>query len=104
MLSQPIRGFLTRRRGLSRAGGRPRRQISDTRPAESAGLVAAANARQLDPPVGLGFRHSQQMSLVRNNQGHGIYRMIFISRHSFPKGIWDDVARDHRRTLDMFDR
>jgi three-Cys-motif partner protein len=53
---------------------------------------------------GLGFQHSQQMPLVRNNQGHGIYRMIFISRHSFPKCIWDDVARDHRRTLDMFDR
>jgi three-Cys-motif partner protein len=53
---------------------------------------------------GLGFEHSQQMPLVRNNQGHGIYRMVFFSRHHFPKGIWDDVARDPRRTLDMFDR
>jgi three-Cys-motif partner protein len=53
---------------------------------------------------GLGFEHSQQMPLVRNNQGHGIYRMVFFSRHDFPKGIWDDVARDPRRTLDMFDR
>lgn len=52
---------------------------------------------------GLGFEHSQQMPLVRNNQGHAIYRMVFFSRHDFPKGIWDDVARDSRRTLDMFD-
>jgi three-Cys-motif partner protein len=53
---------------------------------------------------GLGFEHSQQMPLVRNNQGHAIYRMVFFSRHDFPKGIWNEVARDRRRTLDMFDR
>lgn len=51
----------------------------------------------------LGFEHSQQMPLVRNNQGHAIYRMVFFSKHDFPKGIWDDVARDTRATRDMFD-
>lgn len=51
---------------------------------------------------GLGFEHSRQMPLIRNTHGHGIYRLVFFSRHDFPKEIWDDVARDPHRTLDLF--
>lgn len=52
---------------------------------------------------GLDFKHSQQMPLVKNTQGHPIYRMVFFTRHDFPKGIWDDIARDKKGTIDMFD-
>jgi three-Cys-motif partner protein len=52
---------------------------------------------------GLGFKHSHQMPWVENNRGHRIYRMVFFARHDFPSGIWDDVARDRKGTIDMFD-
>ena len=50
---------------------------------------------------GLGFEHSREMPLVRNNQKNAIYRIVFFARHSFPKRIWSDVARGP--TLDLFD-
>ena len=43
--------------------------------------------------TGLGFEHSQEMPLVRNNEGRPIYRMVFFARHPLPKRIWGDVAR-----------
>jgi len=51
---------------------------------------------------GLDFEHSEQMPLVRNTQRHPIYRMVFFSRHDFPTGVWDDIARDRQGTIDMF--
>src|SRR6185437_13931311 len=48
---------------------------------------------------GLGFKHSAQMPTIRNTSGHGIYRLCFFSRHSFPDRIWSDVARDPNRPL-----
>lgn len=48
----------------------------------------------------LGFRHSREMPLVRNDQGGAIYRLVFFAKHAFPQRIWDDVARSQQR--DMF--
>jgi three-Cys-motif partner protein len=42
---------------------------------------------------GLGFDHSREMPLVKNEQGHGIYRMVFFARHDLPNRIWGDVAQ-----------
>lgn len=50
----------------------------------------------------LGFKHSAEMPTIQNTRGHGIYRMCFFSRHDFPKGIWDDVARGPNRSLNLF--
>jgi three-Cys-motif partner protein len=52
---------------------------------------------------GLGFNHSREMPLVRNNQGHAIYRMVFFARHDLPTRIWSDVARGPNRSLALFD-
>ena len=52
---------------------------------------------------GLDFNHSREMPLVRNNQGHAIYRMVFFARHEFPTGIWSDVARGPNRSFALFD-
>jgi hypothetical protein len=41
--------------------------------------------------------------LVRNNQGHAIYRMVFFARHDLPTRIWSDVARGPNRSLALFD-
>lgn len=49
---------------------------------------------------GLGFEHSQEMPLVRDTDGHPIYRMVFFARDALPKRIWGDVARGPN--LDLF--
>jgi three-Cys-motif partner protein len=51
----------------------------------------------------LGFEHSQEMPLVRNDRGQGIYRIVFFARHDLPKRIWSGVARGRNRNLDLFD-
>jgi len=48
----------------------------------------------------LDFEHSKAMPIVRNNEGHPIYRMVFFTRHPLPKRIWSDVARGPN--LEMF--
>jgi three-Cys-motif partner protein len=40
----------------------------------------------IDCVRGLGFEHCREMPLIRNDQGHGIYRIVFFARHAFPKG------------------
>jgi three-Cys-motif partner protein len=52
---------------------------------------------------GLGFSHSREMPMVRNNQGHAIYRMVFFARHDLPTRIWSDVARGPNKSLALFD-
>lgn len=49
----------------------------------------------------LGFSHSREMPLVRNEQGHAIYRLVFFARHDLPTRIWGDVARDRNRSFDF---
>jgi three-Cys-motif partner protein len=51
----------------------------------------------------LGFAHSREMPLIRNDQGHGIYRIVFFARHDFPTRIWNDVARGRNKSLGLFD-
>ena len=51
----------------------------------------------------LGFSHSQEMPMIRNHQGHGIYRMVFFARHDFPTRIWGDVAKGPNKALPLFD-
>lgn len=48
----------------------------------------------------LGFEHSREMPLVRNEQGAAIYRLVFFAKHAFPQKIWNDVARSPQG--DMF--
>ena len=43
-----------------------------------------------------------EMPLVRNDQGHGIYRMVFFARHDLPNRIWGDVAQGPNRSF-VFD-
>jgi three-Cys-motif partner protein len=52
--------------------------------------------------VGLGFEYSEQMPLVYNDQGVGIYRMVFFARHKLPNRIWGDVARNQGKNLELF--
>jgi len=51
----------------------------------------------------LGFEHSREMPLIRNDSGKGIYRMVFFARHDLPTRIWGDVARGPNRELNLFD-
>lgn len=51
---------------------------------------------------GLGFEYSKEMPLVRNNNGHPIYRIVFFARHDLPTRIWSDVAKGPNQTLDLF--
>lgn len=48
----------------------------------------------------LGFDHSREMPLVKNEQGNALYRLVFFAKHAFPQKIWNDVARTPQR--DMF--
>lgn len=48
---------------------------------------------------GLGFSHSREMPTVRNDRGHGIYRMVFFARHDLPTRIWTDVAKGPNRSF-----
>jgi len=47
----------------------------------------------------LGFTFSKEMPLVRDEGNKPLYRLVFFSRHDFPKRIWDDVARSPNRNL-----
>ena len=47
----------------------------------------------------LGFEYSKEMPMVTNNQGRGIYRMVFFARHDLPTRIWGDIARGPNRQL-----
>ena len=51
----------------------------------------------------LGFKTSQAMPLIPNDQGRGIYRLIFFSIGDWPQRIWSDVAKSGQaqRTLDF---
>lgn len=49
----------------------------------------------------LGFEHSEAMPLIYNDQGLGIYRMVFFARHKLPKRIWGEVARGQNPNLDL---
>jgi three-Cys-motif partner protein len=49
----------------------------------------------------LGFEHSEAMPLIYNDQGLGIYRMVFFARHKLPKRIWGEVARGQDPNLDL---
>jgi three-Cys-motif partner protein len=47
----------------------------------------------------LGFTVSHSMPLITNNTNHGIYRLVFFSRHELPNKIWGEVARGPNREL-----
>lgn len=47
----------------------------------------------------LGFTVSHSMPLITNDLNHGIYRLVFFSRHELPNRIWGDVARGPNREL-----
>jgi len=48
---------------------------------------------------GLNFTVSRSMPLITNDSNHGIYRLVFFSRHELPNKIWGDVARGPNREL-----
>jgi three-Cys-motif partner protein len=41
----------------------------------------------------LEFGFSREMPLIRNNNQHEIYRLVFFARHGLPKRLWSDVAK-----------
>lgn len=47
----------------------------------------------------LGFTVSHSMPLITNNSNHGIYRLVFFSRHELPNKIWGDVVKGPNREL-----
>lgn len=51
--------------------------------------------------MNLGFEYSEQMPLITNNSGRGIYRMVFFVRHSHPKKIWNDIAKGKNRAFNF---
>jgi hypothetical protein len=42
----------------------------------------------------LGFEHSKEMPMVHNDDGHGIYRLVFFGAHELPLRIWHDIAKN----------
>lgn len=48
-----------------------------------------------------GFKFSREMPLVTNDQNRPIYRLVFFSRHGFPNGIWDDIAKSPNLEFDF---
>lgn len=48
---------------------------------------------------GLGFTSSQAMPLIRNDEGRGIYRLVFFAKHGLPLRVWADVAKDAQQSL-----
>jgi hypothetical protein len=51
--------------------------------------------------TGLGFSCSQEMPLVRNKDGHAIYRLVFFARHDMPLRVWRDIAKNQGGQLDL---
>ncbi|MGH8217196.1 MAG: hypothetical protein ACREUT_01305 [Steroidobacteraceae bacterium] len=51
--------------------------------------------------VSLGFPYNEVMPLVYNEQGLGIYRMVFFARHALPNRIWGEIGRNHNPTLEL---
>jgi len=51
----------------------------------------------------LGYQHSEQVPLVVNDRGQGMYRMAFFSKNPFATRIWNDVAKNPNRSLGLFD-
>lgn len=49
----------------------------------------------------LGFQFSREKPLVRGDRNEPLYRLVSFSRHAFPNGIWDDVAKGSNLTLDF---
>ena len=49
--------------------------------------------------AGLGFTFSKQAPLVRGDRHEPLYRLVSFSRHAFPNGIWDDIAKSENREL-----
>lgn len=49
--------------------------------------------------TGLGFKVSDRKPLVRDSRQIPLYRLVFLSRNSFPDKIWDDVAQGANREL-----
>lgn len=47
----------------------------------------------------LGFKEGHQIPLVPNNQGHEIYRLVFLSKGKQPTRVWDDIAKSSQRDL-----
>jgi three-Cys-motif partner protein len=48
----------------------------------------------------LGFKFSKEMPLMRGDRHEPLYRLVSFSRHAFPNGIWDDVAKS--QNLELF--
>lgn len=53
----------------------------------------------MDLVKGLGFEFAGEMPLVKNDSASTMYRLAFFARHSLPKRLWDEVARDQEREL-----
>lgn len=51
--------------------------------------------------TGLGFTCSKEMPLVRNDDGHAIYRLVFFARHDMPLRVWADVAKNQGGQIDL---
>lgn len=50
---------------------------------------------------GLGFTCSTEMPLVRNDDGHVIYRLVFFARHDLPLRVWSDIAKNQGGQLGL---
>lgn len=49
----------------------------------------------------LGFKVSEVMPLIEDDQGRALYRLVFFSRHTLPDKIWGDIAKSRNRSLDF---
>lgn len=58
------------------------------------GLPETFFATWLAAVKNFGFTLAEEMPLVTNKNGHGLYRMIFFARHRLPIRLWNDVARN----------
>lgn len=47
----------------------------------------------------LGFTFSTGVPLIRNDDQHEIYKLVFFARHNLPLKLWGDVSRDVTRSL-----
>lgn len=77
------------------------RDSAEIREASKSGMALAFFRYWQGLVLALQFKLSEEMPLITNDSGHGIYRMVFFSRNPLPNRIWSDVARGPNR--DLFD-
>jgi three-Cys-motif partner protein len=77
------------------------RNLADVQSTNKQGMQRALFEHWRKLVSSLGFTHSEEMPLIPNDRGSGIYRMLLFSKHPSPRRVWGDVARGPNRSFDF---